>query len=100
MKRWGKWGALALGVVVLVAFAGRGVISQQPAAAPPTPPSPYADLFEKARPHLEAVLGTKLDTDLQFSTATRLQMVRVPEPDLDAHLRWNFPHLQGETLQQ
>src|SRR5258708_39418527 len=69
MKRWGKWSALALGVVGLVTVAGRVVVSQQPAPAPPAVANPYAQLFEQARPHLEAVLGVRLD-GLQLSTAT------------------------------
>jgi hypothetical protein len=95
MKRWGKWGILALTVVGAVAVAGRVVISQQPAAPPVA--NPYAELFDKARPHLEAVLRDRFD-GLQFSTATAAQLPRVPDADLDAHLRWHFPHLQGTTL--
>jgi len=99
MNRWGKWSALALGVVGLIAVAGRVVISQQPAPAPqPAPVDPYVQLFEQARPHLEAVLGAPL-VGVQLSTASPQQLLRVPEPDLDAYLRRHFPHLQGPTLE-
>ena len=101
MKRWCKRSVLALGTVAILAVAGRVVISQQPTGPPAPPPPPvaaYAQLFEQARPHLEAVLGVKLD-DMRLSAATPPQVPRVPDPDLDAHLRWHFPHLQGDTLQ-
>src|SRR5262245_47884541 len=100
MKRWGKWGTFALVGVLAVAIAARVVISQQPGGNTPELPSPYAELLEKARPHLEAALGCKLDALPQLSTATPTQIQRVTDPDLDAHLHWHFPHLQGDILQR
>jgi hypothetical protein len=76
------------------------VISQQPTPPPPPAPNAYAELFENARPHLEAVLGGPLDVVPRFSTATPQQLLRVPAPDLDAHLHWHFAHLQGATLER
>jgi hypothetical protein len=99
MKRPGKWTVLAL-VVAGVAVASRVVISQQPAAVPPVVANLYGELFEKARPHLEAVLGSPLEITPRFSTATPPQLQRVPDPDLDAHLHWHFAHLQSDTLER
>jgi hypothetical protein len=101
MSRPGKWIVLAL-VVLGFAALSRVVTSQQPAPAPASPPvpNPYAELFDKARPHLEAVLGGRLEEVPRFSTATPGQLLRLPDPDLDAHLRWHFAHLQGQTLER
>ena len=105
MNRPGKWIVVAL-VVVGVAALSRVVTSQQPAPPPPPTPNPYAELFDKARPHLEAVLGglgdlgDPLDAVPHFSAATPGQVQRLPDPDLEAHLHWHFAHLQGQTLEQ
>jgi hypothetical protein len=96
MKRLRKWGMVAI-VLAGAALLTRVVISQQTAGAPPLPDA-YVELFQQARPHLEAVLGRQLAALPKFSTALPQQLLRVADPDLDAHLRWHFAHLQGEPL--
>jgi len=101
MTRWGKWTILTVagaGVVALV-LAGRVALSQQAATSAGTPPpSMLAWLFGKARPHVEDALGAKLDFAPQFRAVTAGDLLATPDEDLDAHLRWRFPVLEGQTL--
>jgi hypothetical protein len=99
MQRPGKWIILAL-VVLGGGLVTRVVVSQPPASTPPAAANSFANLFQEARPHLEAVLGHSLDFEPRFSTATVEQLQQVPDPDLDAHLRWHFAHLRGPTLER
>jgi hypothetical protein len=104
MKRWRKWGGLALAVAVAGGLASRVVISQQPGPLPassslPLPATATANhLFEPVRPHLEAVLGKPLEAVPRFQLATTAQLAQLADADLDAHLRWHFPLLRGDTL--
>jgi hypothetical protein len=113
MKRWRKWGGLTLALGIVVGLAGRAVISQQPPPTaplpPPAPPMPPTvtpaalgtlanHLWEPLRPHLEAVLGAPLEAVPQIRTVTTAQLSQVADADLDAHLRWHFPQLRGDTL--
>jgi hypothetical protein len=98
MQRPGKWIILAL--VVLGGGLVTRVVVSQPPAPPPAAASTFANLFQEARPHLEAALGHPLDFEARFSAATVEQLQRVPDPDLDAHLHWHFAHLQGPTLER
>ena len=105
MQHRGKWNAftgVGAGVIALaLALAGGVAISQQPAAPTLQSPKaldPLADLFEKARPSLEEALGTKLDFLPQFRAIAAGQLLTTADEDLDAHLRWHFPALQGQTL--
>lgn len=58
-----------------------------------------AKLFEQALPHLEAVLGSKLQRLPQFRGVTVEQLRTQTDPELIAYLRWQFPTLQGDTFQ-
>ena len=58
-----------------------------------------AQLFAQAQPHLEAVLGGKLQRIPLFRSTTVEQLRRQPDPELLAYLRWQFPNLEGATLQ-
>jgi hypothetical protein len=106
MKRWRKWSWLVLAVGIVAAVASRAVISQQPPPPAPVPPAPAAgsmgtpanQLFEPLRPHLEAALGARLETLPQIRLVGTPQLLQVRDFDLDAHLRWHFPQLQGDTL--
>jgi hypothetical protein len=99
MKRWGKWGVLALAAVG-VAVACRVVVSQQPVAPPgqPPAPNPLAVLFERARPHVEEALGVKLDPVPEFRAVSAGELASVPDFDLEMHLTWHCAHLRGETM--
>ncbi|HYV35173.1 MAG TPA: hypothetical protein VE988_05680, partial [Gemmataceae bacterium] len=68
MARLGKWGLLALTAAGLVVFAGKLVISKQPAPAT-AQPNPFMELFANALPHVEEALGCKLDALPQFCSA-------------------------------
>jgi hypothetical protein len=100
MKRLDKWGLIALLAIGLVAVGIRAVVSQQPTTtrllAPPL--NPLDDLFENARPHLEAVLGVKLESAPKFQSVSQAELAQAPDYDLEAFIRWHFPHVQGETL--
>jgi hypothetical protein len=109
MKRWMRWGVFTLTVLALGGLASRVVISQQPppqslAVPTPTPAAlaplgtPANELWVPLRPHIEAVLGTRLEGMPQIRSVSPAQLLAVPDADLDAHLRWRFPHLRGDTL--
>jgi hypothetical protein len=107
MKQWRKWGSLLLAVGIVGGLASRAVTSR-PTEPPPAPVpstatpvalgSPANQLLEPLRPHLEAVLGRRLETLPQVRTITTTQLLQIPDPDVEAHLRWYFPQLRGETL--
>ena len=58
-----------------------------------------AQLFAQAQPHLEEVLGVKFQRPPQFRGATVEDLRRRHDPELIAYLRWQFPHLTGDTFQ-
>jgi hypothetical protein len=57
-----------------------------------------AELFAQAKPHLEAVLGGPLPRPPRFQVVTAEQMARLPDPDLLACLRWQFPDIKPADL--
>lgn len=57
-----------------------------------------AELFGKARPHLEAVLGRRLEKTPQFRTVTAEQLRRQADAEVEGHVRAHFPHLRGQEL--
>jgi hypothetical protein len=104
MNRWGKkamccW---AMGSAVAWFLVGQVAHSRQPPGAL-VPPSVLSsetvtDLFEKARPQLEDVLGFRLAFVPHFRVIAAEQLLATPHEDLDAFLRWHFPSLEGQTL--
>jgi hypothetical protein len=87
MNRQGKSRWLAALTLCLV---GAPALGQQPASTT----DQAAALFARARPHLEEVLGRPLEKSPQFRPATVEQLRPLPDPDLEAHLRWQFPDLR------
>ncbi len=79
----------------LVLLAGAAPLSAQNADAVG---AEAAQLFTQAQPHLEAVLGAKLPRTPQFRGTTAEQLLTRPDPELVAYLRWQFPHLTGDTF--
>jgi len=58
------------------------------------------ELFAQALPHLEAVLGAPLERPPQFRVVTPDQFWPLPDPDLDAALRWHFPELTDDAFRR
>ncbi len=51
-----------------------------------------------ARAELERVLGTPLPRVPQLHLAPASYLRKVPDADIVNHIRWQFPHLQGQAL--
>jgi hypothetical protein len=49
---------------------------------------------------LEAVVGARLERPPQFRLATVEQLRSLPDSDVEAHLRWQFPALRDEARRQ
>jgi hypothetical protein len=113
MNRWAKWGGFGVALLAVAGLASRVVISQQTKGGANIPvcqdrgkscqlvlpaASTANDLFEPLRPHLEAVLGTRLDAVPKVYRVTTAQVAQLADADLDAHLHWHFPLLRGDTL--
>jgi hypothetical protein len=86
------------GLLALAAGLAGGPARGQPPADEPT--RQVADLFESARPHLEAVMGCRLLGNVQFRPITAEQFQQLPEPDLEAYLGWHFADLDARGRQQ
>lgn len=76
----------ALGIV-LAALAGPA-FGQSPAPKPD-------ELFATARPHLEAVLGGRLERLPAFRAATPAELAALPDGLLDVQIPWQFPDLDA-----
>jgi hypothetical protein len=100
MNRWSKPAgfALAFGCLFVLALAARLAIGQQSNAPPSVTPQTAERLVEKALPYLEVALGSKLDFAPKFRVVSATEFQALPNEDLDAHIRWHFPNLQGQTL--
>jgi hypothetical protein len=75
-----------------------GAVPAQP--APRRSVDAPADLFAQARPHLEAVLGYRLEPLLNFQVVTPEKLKKLIaqyHPELAELIRWQFPDLQGEA---
>ncbi len=94
MGQRGKTGGCALAALALW-LAGVPVGAQE--GGPPTADK-VAELFAQARPHLETVLGARLERPPQFRALSAEQMQQLPDPDLEACVRWQFPELQQDAL--
>jgi hypothetical protein len=89
-----RWVGLILGTGAFALLMTGGVVHGQQADEVSTRAA--ADLFARARPHLEAVLGTPLEASPQFRPASRWVLKHLPDPDLEAQLRWRFADLDRE----
>jgi hypothetical protein len=69
-------------------------------AADPRGPELAAGLFEKARPHLEAVMGIRLDPPPRFRLPTTAEREAWDLRELEAQLHWQFPDLAGESFRR
>ncbi len=94
MRRGGKTGNY-LRVGVLACLAAAPLIAQP---APQPGAGKAADLFAQARPHLEAVLGIKLERVPQLRIVPVAEFQRLPDPELEASLHWLFPDLKGDAF--
>jgi hypothetical protein len=72
-----------------------GLMVRGAAAKPETGLSPAeaAGLFAEARPHIEAVLGYRLDPPPRFRMANERDLERWRRADFEAGIRWQFPDL-------
>jgi hypothetical protein len=77
-----------------VGFAAGPVDGQQAFLGP----DQAAALLTQARPHLEAVLGDRLERLPQVRLATAEELRHWEQPELDTQVRWQFPDLAGEPL--
>jgi hypothetical protein len=96
MRRGGKAGRY--GLVVLVGCLAAGPLAAQEAQHPGA--DKVAELFAQARPHLEAVLGARLERVPQFRLLTPEEFQRIPDPELEASLFWLFPELKREEFRK
>ncbi len=94
MKRRGKSGRYALAALALCLVSGPAQAQERT----PLGADKIAELFAQARPHLEAVLGAPLPKQPRFQLVTAEQMARLPDPDLLACLRWQFPDVKPDEL--
>ena len=78
--------------VVAAALLGGEAAAQAPASAGPDP----AKLFAAARPALEEAAGWRPDGARVCLVATAAELKRLPDPDVETQVRWQFPDLQGE----
>jgi hypothetical protein len=88
-----------LGSLVILALLAWPL--QAPARAPMAVKSPQEvieELFQQARPHLEAVLAGRLEKLPRFQVTTAEHLRKSPDKDLEVQIRRQFPHLRGETL--
>ena len=83
--RW--W--LAVGFLCLSAG---GAAAQHPAAAK------VQELFEQARPHVEAVLDARLERPPQFRCVGADEYQRQPDPDLEAYLLYRYGKAGADTF--
>jgi hypothetical protein len=61
-------------------------------------PDQGEELFRRACPHLEAVMGFHYDQPPVIRRAAATALRSDPDKTLEAHLRWQFPDLRGEAL--
>lgn len=55
-------------------------------------------LFEQARPHVEAVIGRRVERPLRLRAVTLTDLLQVPDPELAAQIVWQFPDLHGDRF--
>ena len=92
MSRRGKAGICGL-VMLATVLAAAPLAAQHPAADMPA-------LFAQARPHLEAVLGVRLERWPQLRVLTTQEFQRLADPELEASLHWLFPELKQDALRR
>jgi hypothetical protein len=79
------------------AGGGQAAVKQESAQKREKPRAPE-QLLAEARPHLEAVLGVRLDRLPQVKMVGPEDLRRLPQPGLEAEIRWQFPDLHGDSL--